>query len=426
MRNGLKNTGETVTRLLNTKHGRLLSNTALLYLMTFTVQFCNFMTIPYLTRILGATAYGKVGLAASYMAYVQTILDFGFILSATKQVSEQRDDMRKISEIVTSVTLVKLLLGITTSLLFTTYVLSVASLKRDAWFYILNLLSHLVHAFLPDYYYRGVEQMSFIAFRSLLAKITTSVLVFILVRDEKHIVFLPVLNLTGNIVAVAFAYTDMLKRGIRFVRPPRGNTVRMFRQSLQYFASRISGTVYQATNTIILGWLYGQAPVVGHYTATEKVVTLVKVAASPIADSLFPYMVRNRNFRLIRKLLVAFLPVIILAVAAFAIFAEDICSFVFGPEYRHAGIILRLLSPVILVVFPTYIFEFPVMVPLGLTKLANLSNVFGLAVQLGLVVLTMSLGKLDIYVLCVITSVSEVSVFLFRLVSVLIKAVRIR
>ena len=90
----------------------LFSNTVFLYILTFSSQFFSFLTVPYLTRVLGPSVYGKVGIAVAYMAYVQIILDFGFILSATQRVVENRDDNNKLGQILTAVTVVKVVLSI--------------------------------------------------------------------------------------------------------------------------------------------------------------------------------------------------------------------------------------------------------------------------------------------------------------------------
>lgn len=101
------------------------------------------------------------------------------------------------------------------------------------------------------------------------------------------------------------------------------------------------------------------------------------------------------------------------------ILAEPICIWLFGTEYAEAGNVLRCLLPILLVILPTYILCFPVMVPLGLSKWANMSNVVGMIIQiLGLSILIV-IGKLNIYTLCILSSTTEVMVFLFRLIVVI-------
>lgn len=49
---------------------------------------------------------------------------------------------------------------------------------------------------------------------------------------------------------------------------------------------------------------------VGYYSSADRLITTGKNALSPISDSLYPYMVKNRDFKLVRKILLIFEPLI--------------------------------------------------------------------------------------------------------------------
>lgn len=98
-------------------------------------------------------------------------------------------------------------------------------------------------------------------------------------------------------------------------------------------------------NVIIIGKIYGTAPEVGYYTSSDKCLSLVKMGSSPIADSLYPYMLNHKNYRLIKRLLGFVMPIITVGVIIIGIYAEPICEFVFGDGYAESGAILRLLLP---------------------------------------------------------------------------------
>lgn len=403
-------------RTVGDNEKKLFGNTAMLYLMTFSTQLLNLATVPYLTRVLGAVSYGKVGLALSYMAYVQIIIDFGFILSATRKIAEYRDNRAFLSEVFTSVAVAKMLLGGTVSIIFAVFVGLNDSLNQDFGFYMLYLLAYLINAMMPDYFYRGFENMKVITLRAVSIKILFTLLVFVFVHGPRDYLRIPGFNIAGNSAAVLLMYVDIKKNySVWFCPVPWSTIWKHIKDSAQFFSSRISSVVYQASNAIILNIIYGSSAIIGYYTAADKIVSLVKSGSSPVADSLFPYMVKNKNFRLIKKVLCIFMPVIFVCAAICAVYAEEICVFLFGGEYRHAGLILRLLLPYIIVIFPTYILAFPVMVPLGLTKYANMSNVFGLVIQITLIIAAVICKKVNIYSICIITSITEVSVFMYRL-----------
>ena len=59
---------------LHSKKGVLLKNTIMLYIMQFSTYFLSFIVVPYETRVLGATVYGKVGVATAIIFSSSLIL----------------------------------------------------------------------------------------------------------------------------------------------------------------------------------------------------------------------------------------------------------------------------------------------------------------------------------------------------------------
>lgn len=399
----------------------LFSNTMFLYILTFSSQFFSFLTVPYLTRVLGPSVYGKVGIAVAYMAYVQIILDFGFILSATQKVVENRDDTNKLGKILTAVTYVKLTLSGIITMAFGCFVFMNESMKQDAVFYLLYMISTIANALMPDFFYRGIEKMKIITIRTFIIKGAATLGTFIFIKESVDYWMIPLFVMLGNCVAVFAMFHDMSKTyQVKFQHVSFKFVKSLVKDSALFFISRAASTAYQAVNTIILSFIYGSSPLVGYYTSADKLISLGKTASGPIADSLYPYMIKQKNYRLVKKLMIIFMPIIVVGVGLVFWLAEPICVLLFGAEYADAGNVLRCLLPILLVILPTYILCFPVMVPLGLSKWANMSNVVGMCIQiLGLGVLLVT-RTLNIYTLCILSSSTEVIVFMFRLIVVLL------
>ncbi len=393
----------------------LLSNTMFLYILTFSSQFFSFLTVPYLTRVLGPLAYGKVGIAVAYMAYVQIILDFGFILSATQKVVENREDKDKLGKILTSVTCVKLTLSIILTTIFSCFVFMSESMKQDAVFYLLYMLSTIANALMPDFFYRGIEKMKIVTVRTFIIKGAATLGTFIFVKKAVDYWMIPLFVMLGNSVAVFVMFYDMSKNyQIKFQRVSFKFIKNLVKDSALFFVSRAASTAYQAVNTIILSLIYGSSPLVGYYTSADKLISLGKTASGPIADSLYPYMIKQKNYRLVKRILLIFMPIITIGVLVVFWLAEPICVWLFGAEYAETGNVLRCLLPILLVILPTYILCFPVMVPMGLAKWANISNIIGMIIQISGLVILIALENLNIYTLCLLSSTTEVIVFLFR------------
>ena len=91
---------------------KLFQNTLFLYIMIFSNQLISLLTIPYQTRVLGPVLYGKTSVAVSLMMYVQLIMDFGFLLSATEKITRYKDDLAFKNKLFTAVTICKVCLGL--------------------------------------------------------------------------------------------------------------------------------------------------------------------------------------------------------------------------------------------------------------------------------------------------------------------------
>ena len=60
------------------------------YILQLAKYILPFITLPYLTRVLGADAYSIRVYVLSIMAIMQTITDFGFVNYGTRLITEAR------------------------------------------------------------------------------------------------------------------------------------------------------------------------------------------------------------------------------------------------------------------------------------------------------------------------------------------------
>ncbi len=405
----------------------LFANTFFLYIMTFSSQLINLVTIPYQTRVLGPVLYGKISVAVSLMMYVQLIMDFGFLLSATEKAASNRKNTGYLCQLFTAVTAAKLVLGILVffGLLLLTELSDV--FRSDRTLYLLYFAAYFVNAFLPDFIYRGMEQMRSITLRTVVIKIIFASLMLLFVKREEDYLRLPVLLFIGNLAAVLFSFWHIKKQfGIRLSRLKWTVFYKNIVDTFPFFVSRIASTFYQALNTLVLGMRFSGQAAVGYYGSADKLLSLVKTASSPVADSIYPYMVRKKDYTLVKKIILISAPVIGICAVFVFLKAEWISVLLFGPDYAAVGNVLRCLLPAMIVIFPSYLITFPVLVPMGLVKYANLSNVFGAVLQMLMLAALFGLDRIDVYTICISSSISEVSVFLFRLFTVMKFRKRIR
>ncbi len=402
------------------KNNKLLVNTFMLYLLTFSNYFFNLITVPLQTRVLGPEIFGRIGFCLAVSTYFRLLYDFGFLLSATESVSKNSDDKNYVSKVFTSVNIIKVILIIISIVPLIILLFTVDIFKDDPLLFILYFIYVAIDSFEPDFLYRGFEQMKAITIRNVFIKMFFTIMIFVFLKKSTDYMIIPILNIIGAFVALLFVYRDVTKRfKIRMCKVTKDDINECFKKSRIFFLSRIATTLYGATNTFILGIIYPTGPVLGHYTSSEKILSASRQAMTPISDSVYPHMVKNKDFNLIKKILKIFMPIILFGCIILFVYAKPICVIAFGKEYEESAIILRYMIPIIIITLPTYLLGFPTMTPLGISDKANLSVIISSIYHvIGLFILYL-LRILNIDSICILTITTEILILLIRIFYIL-------
>ncbi len=368
---------------LEKKYKALLNNTIGLYVIRFSTYFFALITIPYQTRIMGPEIFAKIGVASAIMVYFALLMDFGYILSATETVALNHKNRKLVSQVFTSVIINKIFLAtIGLIILFTLINLS-PNLQGDNLFFLVFFLATFAESLAPSFVYRGLQDMTPLALRSVTVKIITTAGLFIFLRKPSDYIVIPALILLGACIYFIWSIYDMKKRfEVTFTKVSFKQCAQIFKKSSTFFLSRIASTIYTTTTIIILNSITSSKSVVGNYSSADKLINIGKMGLAPIADSIYPYMATNKDFKLIKKILLYLEPVIIIFCLTVGIFAGDFCALLFGEEFREAGKILIALLPGAIFILPDYLLGFPTLSALGATKHANYSIYFTCVIHL--------------------------------------------
>ncbi|OHB65726.1 MAG: hypothetical protein A2Y77_06725, partial [Planctomycetes bacterium RBG_13_62_9] len=261
------------------------------------VQFANYLapliTLPYLFRVLGDSKYGLVELARAVSVYFLMLTDYGFSLSATREISVHRDDPQKVSEVFSSVMLLKFLLVILSAAIFSPIVLAVPKLRAEWPVYFLSFGSVIGMWLFPIWLFQGLERMKYIPMLNVTAKTLVIISVFVFIKDAGDYLYAPLLQSAGTIlVGAAGLIIALCKFPIRFRVP----SVEVLRRELvngwHIFLSRMATTFYTTSNIVILG-LLTDSSFVAYYAAGDKIVRAVTDGLQiPASQAIFPHIGR--------------------------------------------------------------------------------------------------------------------------------------
>ena len=395
---------------------RLASNTLFLYIMQISGYVFPLITFPYLTRVLGADKYGVVVFSNAVMQYFNVFIDFGFLLSATSTCSQNRDDKGKLSNITLSVMASKLVLSAAAFVVLLILCHAIDTFKASSTYFVLSFIAIVLTVFLPDFLFRGIERMSILTYRVIFSKLVYMLLIFVLVRKPDDYLFVPLATIGGNLVSVILTWFELIKKSyISFVKISIKDIGLTIKEASTFFLSRVAVTAFSTLNTVLLGFKCPSYEV-GQYGSANTLTQACKGLMSPVADSVYPYMVKNKNFSLLKKIILILEPLILLACIVLWFLSPWVIRIVCGEGYEGAVDIFRLMLPYVAVGLPNSLMGYPVFGAMGKIKIANTSVIYASFFHLaGLAVLFIT-GKINVKSVAVLMCITEYILFSIRVV----------
>ena len=398
---------------------RLARNTFFLYLMQISSYVFPLLTFPYLTRVLGAEKYGVVVFSNAVMQYFTLFIEFGFILSATNLCSQFRHDREKLGNITFGVMYAKIFLAIVTGLVLIILCIYVENFKANFLYFFLSYVGVFLTIFLPDFLFRGIEEMSVLTYRVIFSKLIYTITIFLFIHKPQDYIFVPLATVGANVTAVLLTWYEIKKKGyISKVRVSRKEILVYLKESGTFFLSRVAVSMYTTLNTVLLGFKFSEAAM-GQYGAANSLISTGRSFISPISDSMYPYLVKNKNYKLVKKVLLIIEPIIILGCIVLFFLAKPIIRIICGEGYSDAVPILRAMLPLVVISLPTYLFGYPVLGALGKVNIANISVMIGSIFHITGLGVMYVLNMVNFISISLLTFITEVIVFGIRGCSIL-------
>lgn len=308
------------------------------------------ITLPYLVRVLGPEGYGILAFSLAVVQYCCLLTDYGFNLSATKQIAVNREDAKEVSRIFWSVLVCKSIMACISVILVSIAIFFVSDLNNMALVIFSGMLMVLGNILFPSWLFQGKEKMGLIAIGNITAKCISIPLVFIFVNKEEHVAIAALITgITSVIASVLGLYLVKRHKWITWYRPTFSDLGDMMSDGWHVFISTAAISLYTTSTTLILGFV--STPVsVGYFVAADKLRQAAQGLITPISQSFYPrinaVMSKNENegFQLIRKLLLIQGSGTFFISFFMFILSPSIIFIVYGNEYKPSIFILQILS----------------------------------------------------------------------------------
>ena len=267
------------------------------YLALLFIQGANFILpliiLPYLVRVLGSEKYGLIMIAQSVALFLTIIVDFGFNISATKEVAYLKNDKEKLSQFYWNIVFVKLILIIITFIILLGMTFFINKFKLDPLVYLFSFGLVLGQAIFPTWFFQGIEKMQVITFVTVGAKLFFTLSLFFVVFSPDDYLYVPIFNGLGFVISGLFGFIFSLQY-VKFISPKLLQIKDIIKNSSSLFFSNLAVSFYTSSNVIILGFFAGDS-IAGIYSSMEKLILAIKSIYTPVYQAIFPNLSTKPN-----------------------------------------------------------------------------------------------------------------------------------
>lgn len=388
------------------KHKNVLKNIIMLYGMSISKIIFPLLTLPYLTRVLSVESYGVVSYVKAVMQYLQIAVDFGFMLSGTKDIVNAKNDHEKLEKEVGDILLARILLAAAAFVALLGMIVVIPLLRTNIGYTLLAFVTVFLSVFLFDYFFQGIEKMQVIALRFATMRGIATAMTFVFVHSDKDVLLVPLLDAVGSLVAVLLVFIELKKENITIHFSGFKAAWKKLRDSFVYFASNMATTAFGALNTLLIG-AFLPATEVAYWSVCMQLIGAVQTMYTPIIDGVYPEMIRTKRWDFIKHLLMIFMP-IVFAGSAFSIaVAPYVLQIVGGKQYVAATPLFRLLVPVLIFSFPAVVLGWPTLGALNKAAQVTKTTIVSAIVQLGGLLGLIVTGRFTVLWIAVFRCITE-------------------
>lgn len=322
-------------------HNKNIKNGMWLYLLQVFNTIIPLLTIPYITRVLGRGEYGTFSIALNIIGYLQVLVEYGFGMSATREVAISNKDKDVLSTIFTGVLFSRFLLMVLGAIISVVYILVTGADTTLRSCLTIMLICLVGYCFQQNWLFQGMQEMKYISIINILARTISTILIFALVKTEKDLMLYCLLYtvspLLSGIVGLGIA---IYRYRIRLMRISLDLILEKLKTGWYVFTTQLSAKVFGAIGVTFLG-IFSSNVEVGMFSAIQKIPSIMMLAWSPISQVIYPVVSQKMSVsfaegeRFVSKMRKIFLTFFILVAFIIAVFSKTVVSVAFGMEYTE-------------------------------------------------------------------------------------------
>ncbi len=319
------------------------------YIYQFIYQLINIifpiLTLPYVSKILGAENLGMYTYSFSIITYLVLISDLGIRNYGSRKIAYCRENKYELQKFFWELFLQKFYISILVFLLSLIYFFYTN--KNEIF---LIQIFYIIISFLDiSWLYQGLEDFKKIMLRNLILKLFLLVLIFLFIKEKndllKYTKLMIIVNLLGNLILWVKLPIFNIKLKFKNLKP-----FSHLKNSFIMFLPQVAITMYTTLDRIMLGSMCDKKYVT-YYDISNKMIiismVLITTAGSvflPKISNLYSNNKCEEIKELIKKSINIFILIMFPLIFGILSVADDFIELLFGKTYIEVAFLMKVMS----------------------------------------------------------------------------------
>ncbi|MCA1320488.1 flippase [Bacillus tianshenii] len=359
---------------------KLKKNFIYVFIQQFILIGLPFLTIPYISRVLGPDGVGLYSYSFSVVTMTINVLLLGSNLYAAREIARVKDDRENLSGVFSDILYIRV------------FLLSVASIAYLAICYIffsdsivfyLQII-HLIAAYFDiTWLFQGLENFKKVVIRNVLVKLLGFISIFIFVKDENDLFLYTIIMGVSVLLGNGLLFYK-LREAVSFTRISSSLKVKKhINEMLILFIPAFSAMIYSVLDKTMIGAL-STTTQVGYYEQSYKIVYMITSIINVTGIVMLPRtssMIANNQMEKLHEVFRNGVQVILLLsfplVFGLILIADDFVVWFLGDSFEASVIICMVMAPIILFKALGVVFGSWYLVPMGMNRQYTIPIVVG-------------------------------------------------
>lgn len=242
-----------------------------------------FITVPYLSRILGVEGVGLSSYIISVLAYFSQFASLGISIYGNRTIAYYKDNRDKMSSKFIEIMKLKIFLFLGTYIIF---LLCLPFFGKFKYLFLIQSITLIANLFDISWLYFGLEEFKKNVLRNIFVKIFSLILIFLFVKNYEDIgIYLFILS-TSAVIGNILLWINIHK----FIvwKKTELNTINYhFKETIKLFLPQIVMTLFATVSSIMLSNL-ANFEQNGLFSNSDKIVRIQLALVIAVGTVFFP------------------------------------------------------------------------------------------------------------------------------------------